>query len=125
MRDGSIDGPQYFGELICPTCFCVLAEQAGIASGWRLDARAVNLQLETVTPSGRIWDPETDLWKDPEPAAPAEKLTCQCDPIAEGLDHHPWCGRAEAECPHRGLHEMIPATLRCASCGFVSPGICQ
>jgi hypothetical protein len=64
MRGGSINGPQEFGELICPTCFCVLAEERGIASVWRLHAQAVHVELETTTPSGRIWDATVDLWRD-------------------------------------------------------------
>ncbi|WCB94471.1 hypothetical protein DSM104299_03208 [Baekduia alba] len=62
MRGGSIDGPWEFDELICPTCFCILAEERGIASTWRVHAETINVELETVTPTGRVWDPETDLW---------------------------------------------------------------
>lgn len=63
MRGGSIDGPWEFDELICPTCFCALAEERGVASVWRIDAREVHVELETTTPSGRVWDAETDLWR--------------------------------------------------------------
>jgi hypothetical protein len=62
MRGGSIDGPWEFGELICPTCFVVLAEERGIASGWRIEAEHVAVELETVTPSGRTWDAGRRLW---------------------------------------------------------------
>lgn len=62
MRGGSIDGPQEFGELICPTCFAVLAEERGIATDWRLDAADVHVELETTTPSGRVWSAGLDLW---------------------------------------------------------------
>lgn len=64
MRDGSINGPQEFDELICPTCFAVLAEERGVANGWRLTATRVHVELETVTPSGRVWDAETDMWRE-------------------------------------------------------------
>lgn len=65
MRGGSIDGPWEFDELICPTCFAVLAEERGVASGWRIDARDVAVELETITPSGRVWSPERMLWVKP------------------------------------------------------------
>ena len=63
MRGGSIDGPSEFDDLICPTCFMVLAEERGVAETWRLDARAVHVDLELTTPSGRTWDAECDLWR--------------------------------------------------------------
>lgn len=66
MRGGSIDGAWEFDELICPTCFMVLAEERGVAEAWRLDARVVHVDLELTTPSGRTWDAETDLWRDGE-----------------------------------------------------------
>lgn len=62
MRGGSINGPWEFGEIICPTCFMVLAEERGIASGWWLHAQVVHVELETVTPSGRVWDEALNLW---------------------------------------------------------------
>jgi hypothetical protein len=67
MRGGDINGPWKWNEIICPTCFMVLAEGAGIAERWRLDARTVKVELATTTPSGRVWDPERDLWVEPEP----------------------------------------------------------
>lgn len=66
MRGGSIDGEWQYNEIICPTCFVVLAEIAGIATSWRLFATDVQTPLETVTPSGRVWNAETWLWEDPE-----------------------------------------------------------
>lgn len=66
MRGGSIDGPWEFGELICPTCFAVLAEERGIADGWKVAATTVHVPLETVTPSGRVWDESVGLWVLPE-----------------------------------------------------------
>lgn len=69
MRGGDIDGPWEFGEVICPTCFAVLAVERGIViGGFRLTAEAV-VPLTTTTPSGRVWDPEAWLWRDPESGA--------------------------------------------------------
>lgn len=65
MRDGSIDGEWKYNEIICPLCFAELAEEQGIATDWRVDARTVNVELETVTPSGRVWNDETWLWEEP------------------------------------------------------------
>jgi len=64
MRDGSIDGPQEFDEIICPTCFFVLADERDVATNFRVIADAL-VPLQTVTPSGRIWNDETHLWEDP------------------------------------------------------------
>lgn len=63
MRGGSINGPWEFGEMVCAACFMSLAEERGIASGWRVDAKTINVELETVTPSGRVWDEAVDLWR--------------------------------------------------------------
>jgi len=65
MRGGSINGDEEYG-IVCPTCFMVLAEERGIAGCWRLDARDVHVELETVTPSGRRWDVEADRWSAPD-----------------------------------------------------------
>lgn len=62
---GSINGAEDFSGIICPTCFVVLAEERGIASMWRLDAREVHIELELTTPSGRTWSAATDRWVDP------------------------------------------------------------
>ncbi len=62
MRGGTIDGPPEFDDLVCPTCFMLIAEERGIAHGWRLTADVVTVELETVTPSGRVWDENADLW---------------------------------------------------------------
>lgn len=62
MRGGSInDGPE-FGDMVCAACFMVRAEERGVANTWRLVAVNVNVELETVTPSGRVWDAEKWLW---------------------------------------------------------------
>lgn len=67
MRGGDINGPWQYEEIICPTCFAVLAEKAGIAFGWRLFAEDVTRELSTTTPSRRTWNAETWLWEDPAP----------------------------------------------------------
>lgn len=65
MRGGDIDAVEPYNGIICPTCFAVVAEGAGIAELWRLDAKRVHVPLQTVTPSGRVWDAEQWLWVGP------------------------------------------------------------
>jgi len=65
MRGGDIDGPWEFDEIICPTCFAVLAEERGVATHWRLTADRVHAPLQTVTPSGRVWSDSQQLWVEP------------------------------------------------------------
>jgi hypothetical protein len=65
MRGGCINGPWEFGELICANCFMELAEDRGIANTFRVEADNVKVQLQTVTPSGRIWDEKGRLWIEP------------------------------------------------------------
>lgn len=74
MRGGSIDGPWKFNEIICPNCFIELAEKQNIADNWNLTARNVHVDVETVTPSGRVWNPITWLWDEPKasPGTPEE-----------------------------------------------------
>ena len=66
MRGGSIDGEPLFDDMVCATCFMQLAEEQGIASVFRVTADKINLELETVTPSGRVWDERSFLWVDPD-----------------------------------------------------------
>jgi hypothetical protein len=66
MRGGDINGRDLFNGIVCPLCFAVLAEAAGIASQWRLSAENVNQPLQTITPSGRVWDDNAWLWREPE-----------------------------------------------------------
>lgn len=68
MRGGSIDGEEEYDGIVCPGCFAQLAEERGIAHRWRLTAEHITAELETVTPSGRIWDERAWLWVDPPPA---------------------------------------------------------
>lgn len=67
MRGGDINGPWKYNEIICPSCFADLAEKCGVAHSWRLSAEVVQVELQTVTPSGRIWDESTWLWRVPAP----------------------------------------------------------
>lgn len=63
MRGGDINGPGRYGDIICPTCFVVLAEAAGIASSWRIAAMEIHVPLKYETPSGRTWNHQTWLWE--------------------------------------------------------------
>lgn len=65
MRGGSINGDWQHSELICIGCFVDLARLAGVAGHWRVTVSPEPEGMETVTPSGRVWDPETWLWKEP------------------------------------------------------------
>lgn len=65
MRGGSINGDEIHDGVVCPTCFATLAEQAGVATFWRLSATNVHVELETVTPSGRVWDDRIWMWVEP------------------------------------------------------------
>lgn len=65
MRGGSINGEWKYNEIICPLCFVELAEERGIATGWRLTATEINVELETATPSGRVWNEDSWLWEVP------------------------------------------------------------
>ncbi len=40
----------------------ILAEERGVANRFRVTAEVVNVALETVTPTGRVWDEEKFLW---------------------------------------------------------------
>lgn len=62
MRGGSINGESIWDDLVCATCFMVLAEEQGIASLFRVTAEIVNVELETETPSGRTWDEKSFKW---------------------------------------------------------------
>jgi hypothetical protein len=75
MRGGSIDGPEKFSGIVCPLCFAVLAQEQGVARGWRLTARQVLVELETATPSGRVWNEARDMWEDPAERVAIPDLT--------------------------------------------------
>lgn len=65
MRGGDIGGDEEFNGIVCPVCFATLAEERGIARGWTLTPRRVLVELQTVTPGGRIWNDERQLWDEP------------------------------------------------------------
>lgn len=81
MRGGSINGDEE-GGIICAACFMELAESRGIASRFRVTAEVVNVELETTTPSGRVWDEEQFLWTASPPP----------DPLREALKRIAWNG---------------------------------
>lgn len=65
MRGGSINGDELHDGIVCPTCFAILAEQRGIAHAlWRFSADRVSVELELVTPSGRVWDEQSWMWRE-------------------------------------------------------------
>lgn len=68
MRGGSIDGEPIYDDMVCATCFMELAEEAGIADGFQVTAKRVHVELETVTPSGRVWDEYRFRWVEPAEA---------------------------------------------------------
>jgi hypothetical protein len=65
MRGGSINGDEEHDGIVCPTCFAQLAEERVGAGPWRLTAVRVKADLETTTPSGRVWDKRAWLWVTP------------------------------------------------------------
>lgn len=67
IRGGSINGIEIF-SVICPLCFAELAELAGIkTTGWKFMPTDIDYTpLETVTPTGRVWNPSTWLWDGPK-----------------------------------------------------------
>lgn len=92
MRGNDINGTDEFSGIVCATCFTILAEERIGADLWRLSAQRVPVELQTVTPSGRVWDDETWLWRDttPEPKPSREEIIaaatrihddegCNCD----------------------------------------------
>lgn len=107
MRGGDINGKDRFDGIVCPVCFAQLAEEQGIAQRWRFYAERVHVELATVTPSGRVWNPDKWLWE--EPAAPAEDG-------GEAAVH----AYVSTACQH-GLHDKC--RLTCKYCG--DPCVCS
>lgn len=66
MRGNDINGESQYGDLVCMGCFVVLAEAAGVTGRWRLYVEPEPEGLVKTTPSGRIWDPGSWLWRTPE-----------------------------------------------------------
>lgn len=85
MRGGSIANKDEYDGIVCPTCFAVLARERGVAELWRFHAERVNVELETVTPSGRMWNERTWKWLDPHAhACPS----CSPDGVTPGSGCH-------------------------------------
>jgi uncharacterized protein YfdQ (DUF2303 family) len=80
IRGGSIDGDSQYDDMVCATCFMQLAEEQGIATKFRVTAEEASVELETTTPSGRVWDEQRFLWvdgekqPDPEPEERDQRL---------------------------------------------------
>lgn len=67
MRGGSINGDDLYDGIVCPMCFAQLAGQHRVADAWWFTAKEVHVELETVTPSGRVWNEIRQLWDDAAP----------------------------------------------------------
>lgn len=68
IRGGSINGDELHDGIVCPMCFVLMAQDQGVvgrSGAWELTATDVRVELETVTPSGRVWNPDTWLWEAP------------------------------------------------------------
>lgn len=65
IRGDDINGEDAYHGIVCPTCFAILAKIQGVANIWRFSAQRVYVPLQTVTPSGRVWDEPTQLWQAP------------------------------------------------------------
>lgn len=65
VRGGGINGDEVF-QVLCPCCFMDLAEEQGVAGHWRLYAVDVHEELQTVTPSGRVFNDQTWMFEDPQ-----------------------------------------------------------
>lgn len=88
MRGGDIGGDEIHDGIVCPTCFAILAQDAGIASLWRLSAERVHVPLQAVTPSGRTWNERTQTWDDApgRPAAVSEvRDALRGAPLVDGV----------------------------------------
>lgn len=83
MRGGSINGDPIWNDMVCAACFMQLAEEKGVASHFHVTADRVNVELETVTPSGRVWDEKARLWVEPSADQPSVKLSEEAvEPVA-------------------------------------------
>lgn len=92
MRAGDINAPEIFGGIVCTVCFAALAEEQGIAELWRFYAERVHVELATVTPSGRVWNPQTWLWEEPGGDSPVESPAPQSDLDPEAVERARRCG---------------------------------
>lgn len=62
MRGGDIGGADEFDGIVCPTCFALLAEERGVAQGWKLTAENILVSPKTRLADGRVWDDAAGLW---------------------------------------------------------------
>lgn len=65
MRGNDINGEALHDDLVCVTCFVILANEAGVSGKWRVTVDPEPEGLIYTTPSGRTWDAERNLWVDP------------------------------------------------------------
>jgi hypothetical protein len=110
MRGGSINNDDEFDGIVCPTCFAQLAQERGVAELWRFHAERILVPLETVTPSGRVWDEQTWMWREPAELA------------AGRLDRVWWLHRCVPGNPALTwfsdlVAADVPRPERCPSCG--------
>lgn len=62
MRGNDINGQPIYGDMVCPNCFILCAEEAGVYVAWELTTETMPKGLIYETPSGRVWDAEQQLW---------------------------------------------------------------
>jgi hypothetical protein len=79
VRGGCINGEPIFDDMLCAACFMVLAEEKGIAANFRVIADDIFAELQTTTPSGRVWNEEDWLWR-PSPNGRGDGLKIQHSP---------------------------------------------
>lgn len=65
IRGGCIDGEEEHAYL-CANCFMALAEDRGVASLFRLSAEIIAPTVQSVTPSGRVWNDQQFMWEKPQ-----------------------------------------------------------
>lgn len=104
MRGGDINGEDRFDGIVCTVCFAELAEEAGIAQRWRFYADRVHVELATVTPSGRVWNPQTWLWEEPGGNSPVESPAAAEEPC-------PRCGGLDGTHTVRNCAALSPADV--------------
>jgi hypothetical protein len=61
VRGGCINGREEY-RFLCPNCFMELAEDRGIVSMFAISGEAL-VPLQTVTPSGRVWNQKTRMFE--------------------------------------------------------------
>jgi hypothetical protein len=63
MRGNDINGKALYGDLVCIGCFFELAANAGVAGRWNVTVEPDPGWMQTITPSGRVWNPVAWLWE--------------------------------------------------------------